>query len=224
MCEERLSFSEELCKMLTKVSGEKIDIAAKIYLMLAKEEEVGKKLRYFLENADEIESSKEEEVEQYFMPRRVGELREKCEDLVKSVLGKLIKENMDEDKFYDALWEKGIWNNPFLEQEDEKIYALYCIWRDSRIPYFKLETGIKMTNEQFREISIMNKAQIKKALFIINSDFSQKTERCSLLNNILEASESENEKAVVLAHILDATVQKNIFRLLDHEFDEGEDD
>lgn len=222
MAEQKETFIDEITTFMSKVSGEKIDIAAHVYFMLAKEQEAGKKLRYFLVNADEIGSSEEEAVEQYFLPKQVGELREKCEDLVKGLLGKLIKENMDEEEFYDALWERGIKNNSLLEKEDEKIYALYCIWMDRRIPYFKLGTGIKMSNEQFREITIKNKAQIKKAVFIINSDFSQKTERCSLLNEILDANESESEKSVILAQILDAMVHKVFVGMVERASDEEE--
>lgn len=224
MGEKQRSFNEKLSTFMAKVSGEKIDIAAKIYFMLIEEEDASEKLRYFLEKSDEMESSEEEAVEQHFMPRQVGELREKCEEMIKSVVSKLIKENREENEFYKELWEEVIIGNPFLKQEDEKIYALYCIWMDGRIPYFKLESGIRMTNQQFREISITNKAQIKKAFFIVNSDFSQKTEKCSLLNKILDSCESEDVKAVVLAQILNAMAQKLLVELMDHEIDQPEED
>lgn len=223
MAGQKEQFNDDIRKFMSRVSGEKIDIVAHVYFMLEKEQKAGKRLQYFLVNADEIESSEEEAVEQFFLPKQVGELREKCDDLVKSVLGKLIKENMDEEEFYDVLWERGIRNNPLLEKEDEKIYALYCIWTDRRIPYFKLGTGIKMSNEQFREITIKNKEQIKRAVFVINSDFSQKTERCSLLNEILDESESESEKSVILAQILDAVVHKFFVGMVERTSDAEEE-
>lgn len=137
-------------------------------------------------------------------------------------MGKLIKENMDEKDFYDELWKKGIQNNPLFEQEDEKIYALYCVWMDRRIPYYKLDMGIRMPNEEYKEITVKNEARIRKAVFVINSDFSQKTERASLLNKILDESKSESEKAVILAQILDAMIQKVVEGLLNRT--SGEED
>ena len=220
MCEQKQSFANEIEYFLSRVSGEKVDIAAQIYFMLEKEENAGQKLQYFLAATNEIESSEEEPVEQHFLPKQIGELREKCDDLIRGVLGKLIKENMDEKDFYDALWEKGIRNNPLFEQEDEKIYALYCVWMDRRIPYYKLDMGIKMPNEEYKEITVKNEARIRKAVFVINSDFSQKTERASLLNKILDESKSESEKAVILAQILDAMIQKVVEGLLNRTSDE----
>lgn len=72
MCEERKSFNEELSAFMMKVSGEKVDIAAKVYFMLVKEENPGENLRFFLERADEIKSSGAEEVEKYVLPAQVG--------------------------------------------------------------------------------------------------------------------------------------------------------
>lgn len=95
---------------------------------------------------------------------------------------------------------------------------------DGRIPYFKLENGIKMSNDEFREISIQREKEIKKAIFILNSDFSQKTERCSLINKILDASESEEEKAVILAQVLNAMERKILSMLFDSYQDEAEGD
>lgn len=222
MGEIRGTFYDQLNDFMSKVKGERADITARVYFMIKEAEDAGAALQYFLENADEIESSRAEEVEKYFLPVQVGDLREKCEELVKGILGKLVKENMKEDEFYRQLWKKGIEENAFLEKEEEKIYALYCFWMDDRIPYFQLETGMKMTNEEFREITSQRQQEIKKAIFILSTDFSQRTERCSLLNRILESAESEEERAVILAQILNAVERKTFLMFMNAQRDETE--
>ncbi len=219
---KRNDFYEQLNEFLANVKGERVDIAASVYFMLAKEEDAGSKLRYFLENADEIESSESMQVEKYFLPAQIGDLREKCSGLVNETLGKLIKENLDENDFYCRLWEKGIQENTMLEEESQKIFALYYIWRDDRIPYFKLEEGMKMSNEDFREISLSRQEQIEKAIFIISNEFSQRTEKASLLNHVLEDCETEKEKAVLMAQILNLVEKKTIQRLMNMRRSETE--
>lgn len=192
----------ELQRFLESVKGEKIDIAASVYQTIKKAERPEELLRFFLENVDEIDSSEENEVEQRFTASEVQKLRSDCGQMIDGTLSKLINSSLEEETFYHELWEKVIDKNNMLSTEDEKIYALCQIWRDGRIPYFKLEPGLKMSNERFREIGTEKRKLLKKAIFVMNKDFEQKTERSSNIVRILDLCENEEEKAVVLAQIL----------------------
>lgn len=55
---------------------------------------------------------------------------------------------MTPGNFYGELWKKAIAKSSILEQQKERIYALYRIWIDGRIPYIQPEDGLKMTNEK----------------------------------------------------------------------------
>ena len=210
MSGERAKFEERIIAYLSHVKGEKIDITAQVYKMLVKEEKAGEKLRYFLETADDIESSEEQETEVCFKPKQLGELRIRLRGLVREIVNSLIQRNPTEQEFYDEIWQEGIQENSLLKTEEEKIYALYCIWMDSRIPYFHLDAGIKMNNEEFKKICLENEKKIRKAFFIVNNQFSQKTERSSLLNELLENATSKEEKAVLMAQILNAMERKTL--------------
>ena len=59
-------FAEWLRDVLGKVKGEKIDVAAMIYTRIQQDNDPQDAFRYFLENADEIVSTEEEELEQSF--------------------------------------------------------------------------------------------------------------------------------------------------------------
>ncbi|MCM1538819.1 MAG: hypothetical protein NC254_10535 [bacterium] len=205
---EQRVFEEWLRDTLGKVSGEKIDVAAQVYDRIQKETNPQRAFRYFLENADEIESTKEEEVEQVFTATEVQQLRRKCDELIDGILKKILLENDQEQEFYDRLWTEGICGNTFLQSDREKIYAFCRIWQDSRIPYFHLEKGMMMTNESFSACGNKNKALIKKAFFIISSAFSQRSEQSDLLLRVLDECETNEDKVVVMAQILGKVERK----------------
>lgn len=202
MCmQNRRDFNERIVMFLQNAKGDKIDIAAVVYDMLCQEKNVGDALRFFLEKADDIESSESKEVTVCLTANEKQELN-KNEGLVANMISKLIDERLEPDAFYNELWKKVIQADDFFKERKERIYALYRIWRDGRIPYYKLEEGLKMSNEKFHEIVREHRNEIEKAVFILNSDFSQKTERSSLLVRVLDSCKSEEERAVILAQIL----------------------
>lgn len=196
------AYHEHLKVFLSHVKGERIDIAAAVYHMILKEENKEAVFRYFLENVDMIESSEDREVESFFTATEVQKLDHSCRQLAIGILDNIIEKGLDEDAFYCELWRRGIEGNTNLPEEKEKIYALYRIWMDGRIPYFKLEKGLRMSNEKFYDITREKSQDIQKIIFILNSKFSQRTERSSQLLKILAACDTEDEKAVLFAHIL----------------------
>lgn len=173
-----------------------------IYGRIQKENEPQAAFRYFLENADEINSTKEEDAEQIFTATEVQQLGKKCDSLIEGILKRFISENVSETEFYDRLWTDGICGNTLLQNDREKIYALYKIWQDGRIPYFQLEEGLTMANEQFGECCNKNRELIKKAFFIINSSFSQRSQQSDLLLKILGECDTNEDRVVVMAQIL----------------------
>lgn len=207
-------FAEEMVKLLEKAKGEKADIAAAVYGLIQKTEAPLEAFRFFLENADDVDSLEEEEIESYFTASQLQKLEAGCGQMVEGIFDKLLSKNMDPEDFYSELWKKTIRDSYIFENDNEKIYALYRIWIDGRIPYFKIGSGLKMSDEKFSAIIKEKKNEIKKAIFILNSSFSQRTERCSLLVDILDACAEEEEKAVILAQMLSLTERKSMAKVL----------
>lgn len=195
-------FGEWLRDVLSRIKGEKIDIAALVYNRLQREEDPQAAFRYFLDNADEIDSTKEEDAEQIFTATEIQQLRKKCDSLIEGILNRFLSENDSEGEFYNRLWTEGVCGNTLLQSDKERIYALYKIWQDGRIPYFQLDEGLAMTNEQFGDCCNKNRQLIKKAFFIINSAFSQRSQQSDLLLEVLKECETDEDKAVVMAQIL----------------------
>lgn len=181
-------FGEWLNDVLGRIRGEKIDIAVLVYDRIRNEEEPSAAFQYFLENADEIISTEAEEAEQIFTATEVQQLRKKCDPLIEGILNRFLTENNSEREFYNRLWTDGIYGNAALQNDKEKLYALYKIWQDGRIPYFQLDAGLSMTNEQFGDCCNRNRQLIKKAFFIINSAFSQRSQQSDLLLRVLNSA------------------------------------
>ncbi len=209
------SFEEWLRDVLGKIRGEKIDVATLVYERIQKEDNQQAAFQYFLENADEIVSTEEEEIEEVFDESDVQRLQKKCGSLIEGVLENLLSENAPEQEFYNRLWWDGICKNALLQDKKEKIYALYRIWQDSRIPYFQLNEGMTMSNEAFMDYCNKNKHLIKKAFFIINSSFSQYSEQSDLLLRVMSECETDKDKVVVMAQILKSVEKRSLFNFLE---------
>ena len=80
---------------------------------------------------------------------------------------------------------------------------------------FQLGEGMKMSNEAYMECCNKNRHLIKKAFFIINTSFSQRSQQSDLLLRVLDECETNVDKVVVMAQILGGTERKAIFSLLE---------
>lgn len=185
--------------------SDRINICAYIYPKLAKladnSEAVGV-LRFFYENADSIESSEKEKVEVLITEDVVDSLQKQYASIVNALFEKLLKSNLLEDLFYQKLWEI-IFTNPSFEDENARVFALYYIWIDARIPYFHLEEGLMMSESEFQTLKKDLYTKISKARFILwTTMFKQKTARASAILKLLNELNDEKEKAVLMAHIL----------------------
>ncbi|MCM1120989.1 MAG: hypothetical protein NC416_00245 [Eubacterium sp.] len=220
----RESFEDWIRDVLGKIKGDKIDVAALIYDRIQKEADQAAAFQYFLENADEIVSTEEKGIKRFFTAEEVQELQRKCATLIVGIMDKLLLENIPVQEFYRRLWAEGICKNTLLQDEKEKIYALYRIWQDRRIPYYQLDHGMEMSNEEFKEYCEKNKQLIKKAFFIINSSiFSQRSQQGDLLIRVLDECKTNADKVIVMTQIL-SSVERNVllglFEAMDGELPE----
>lgn len=194
------------------VSGEGPDITAMIYEQIIAEEDPSAAFQYFLEHADDIISAKTVSVSPRYTASQIHELKHWCEDYVKGILSSALKRGGSAKEFYMLLWDT-INENSMLPGPDEIIFAIYMIWMNDCIPYFELENGLRMTNEQFRDIAQKNRTQIKKVNYILAAPLKQRTETCSLLLRVLSECETEADRAVVMAQVVGRTEQR-IIRML----------
>ena len=133
-------------------------------------------------------------------------LHRQYSEVVDALFEQVLDQNLPEDQFYSKIW-KMISESPSFEDNNAKAFALYYIWIDARIPYFQLENGLAMSNNEFRELSESLISSIQKARFIMHTSlFKQRTSRASVLLNLLDNFSDEKERAVLMAHIISFAV------------------
>lgn len=173
--------------------------------------------KYFFENADDIESSDAKEVDAYFTAQQLQIYEKEYSDLIDGLLNKLVMRGCEKEEFYNELWECIIKSDVICDEKNVKIYAIGRVWSDARIPYFCIKDGIKMSNEEFRDIVEKNKGLLQEVMFILNRHNEQKTETGSMLVDVLDRCANNKEKAVVMARILDLTERRTFLSILERQ-------
>lgn len=204
--DENKEFKQQFDEYLRCLSGTGINIAGEAYKLICKAEKPEKAFEYFLVHADEMEQEGEHFAQEIFTLSEMINYS-KSDKLIDGLLDEVINRKLEAGEFYRTIWEK---LNILFEDEKKRIYAFFRIWMDGRIPYYNLEEGITMSNEEFQEKIAKQKDNIKKAIFIMNMNYSQKTERSSLIIDILEKCDSDKDKAVVLSQAFSA-LERNVF-------------
>ena len=195
-----------LSKIRNKTKSDKLNICAHVYEIIARDPASSVELlRFFYNNADRIQSSDQETADTIITEEMAKSLHECYSEVVDAMFEQLLEKNLPEEDFYTKLWEM-INQSPTFEDENAKIFAFFYIWIDVRIPYYQLDNGLAMSNEEFRELSDSLITNIQKARFIMRTTmFKQRTSRASVLLDLLDSVSEEKERVVLMAHILSFT-------------------
>lgn len=199
-------YTQKVLKILESAKGQVVDAVAEIYFFMLEEKNPAEALQFFLENADGTETDQTLAIPVHFSNEEIEYLQSKCKQLVSGIITNLTCQRLGIEEFYEKLWNV-IQNNALLESDKEKIYAVYCLWLDNRLPYFQIDKGMRMSNEEFQALSSKLEKKIKRTFYILNAPLKQKTERASLIISLLGECDTEEEKAVILAQAL-AYVEK----------------
>lgn len=200
--EKKEQVKQNIMEVLEKFSGDKLDLSYMIYKEIASVREEGASLlKYFFEESEMVESSEERNAERIFSEEEKSKYKELYRKIIDGALEALLVKNLSDDEFYKELW-KFIDETSILADEKLKSFALYYLWIDVRIPYFKLEPGIRMANEEYVTICKKIIEQIKRVRFVLNVTTEQRTERASRLVSMLDRLEDDREKAVLMSQIL----------------------
>ncbi len=136
-----------------------------------------------------------------------GDLLGKYQTLVNGYIDYLVSENPPVDLFYQKLWEF-IHNPDIFHDEYSSAAGFLLAVKHSLLPYYKLQDGIRMDNESYRKYNKMLEQLINKLRFIVSKDYAQKTEKASVVLSVLDEADSDEEKAVLLARLLDMIAEQ----------------
>lgn len=159
----------------------------------------------FCDNYRIITSNRTQKIQRKIKQRDLDILTDTYGKYVDELLGSALKKaysgGFSKIEFYDILW-RSIINSGIVTKKEEFAFCIYYIVIDKKIPYYFLESGLKMENEEFSNYMDQCQLAISKVRFILNNNFSQKTEEASLLLKELQGLNTFEEQVVVMATII----------------------
>lgn len=96
----------------------------------------------------------------------------------------------------------------------ELAVAFERILRDSRIPFEYLGKTLTMDQDIYKKKIKKNKESIKKIMYALRIEYSQKTEQASVLLNIIEGIDDYDDKVVVFSQLIDIIQRTGIANVL----------
>ena len=119
------SFEEWLNDVLGKVKGEKLDIAAAVYKEIQSEKDSVRAFQYFLQNADDIISTEEQEIPPRYTAAETQKLKNNYASCVMGILNSALNKNCSEDAFYELLWNSKRLISLYVPHWNRKSYLKY---------------------------------------------------------------------------------------------------
>lgn len=191
---------EEIKRILDNFNGEVYNLCFDI---LKNYGEDAKIFEFVCKNYDSRSNMGTYSVKEYFSETEIEKYESAYGDAVDGLLNSNIKKcNMgliSPEDFYKSLW--GLYGVVFSTLK-EKAFAFYYTLIDTSIPYQYLGKPISMSNKLYQEFIEKNKLSIDKVRYIQESNYTQHTERASLLLNCLNEIEDFESKTVVLAQAI----------------------
>ena len=189
-------------EFIKKCGGNPWDVCTYFYSYYIKDKDNGEALDNLIIFLNSEESSDDSIVIEEFHPKEQYEsaLNEVFK-FIGNVVNNLVKANPDEREFYLSLLEK-INDDTIFETDIKKSLAIMSLKASVKIPYYKLDEGLKLGEDDYRKLIDDNLTAVRKSLFIVNSGLEQNTEVASLLLNLIKEQKSDKVKAVILANVL----------------------
>lgn len=195
-------YKNEIERLLKTFKGEQIDICAEIYhCIISAPEDQAELFRFFLEISEDIDSEGNEEVQQVFTKGERLDYRDRYGKIVDGILEKILLQRKTVNEFYEELW-RSINSEEIFETEQSRIFALYYVCIDARVPYYQLEDGLSIDRDTYVATAKKIREKIRHARFILCCGLKQWTQVTSLLCQLLDETENETERAILLANIL----------------------
>ena len=206
---KKSEFKTQISNVLNHNNGREIDIAYLVVdILLSSGAYAPSLLQYFFEEAVSMFFSSQKSGRPKVTNKEVDELTSKYVDLVSKWMDDTLNNKPDEGTFYNSLWNYII-DKTLFETNKDKAVALFCVWMDPRIPYYKLE-GKKMDIEDFKRI-FDKEAKIRSmAKVVVFSKYDQRPEEASVLLDLLNKVKTKDEKSVLLAYILRAVELRTV--------------
>ena len=198
----------EIFDVISRSDGEAINKCYAIFSRIIKAssiEDQADLFKFACEYYGTKKSTKDLKLPSVIDDEKRDELERHLGKYVNGVLDTFLRRNLNEMEFYSSLWKQIISDPLILLDETEKVFALYYILIDRRIPYFQLGKSIEMSNEEYKTIMDRLTLVKHKIRFVLSIPIKTKTERAGYLLALLDDyKDSPKERAVIMSYLIDS--------------------
>lgn len=191
-----------IIEYISTIDGYLGDICSDVYFLYLKEnDQAYNNFRTFLENWYDIESDKSISVKSYCPEDDYRKCFDDIGPVIDRLLSNLVEKNYAAEAFYNKLWDS-INHDGLFGSDLEKICAVLFVLLSSKIPYFQMETALRMSDEEYWKVSQDIDEQYKKAVFALNRGYDQRTEVASQIVRFFKEIEDETQQVVYIARLI----------------------
>ena len=174
------------------------------YKIIDESKDLEMDFRYLCENLIELPHEKTIAINTYISDEEYEFIRKiydaKIEGILSEVINKVNYGMIQQDKFYSELYKNLIDN---FKDKKQLADAFERILSDSRIPFVYLGKPLTMNQNDYKKYMEENEDNIEKLIYILKTDYSQKTEEASIVLNFIESIEGYENKVVVFSQLID---------------------
>lgn len=119
----------------------------------------------------------------------------------------LTRQRVDIDVFYSTLRDK-LFDETLIDSDAARISFLLILWFDARLPYYQLEEGCCMEEDEFGKLAEKIEPFLKKGRYILYANLPYKTQRSSLLMDLADQLENKEERVVFWGILMGELIQQ----------------
>lgn len=197
--------SEKLNYLISHAMAD-INLCAYAFFVISEADsnEKAKLLEEFIIGFQQTPSDCELKLQTFMDKDELQRFRHRYGKMVDSYLEELIELSLPKPEFYTKLWNY-IQNSSELTTQKLRVFALFNIVIDKRVPYFMIDrkSMLSMDNDQFTALNNqVGDEAFGELEYILKSKFNQKTEQASLVVKMLEALPEFKLKTVFIVRLI----------------------
>lgn len=129
-------------------------------------------------------------------------LQQRYSNVCDGIFELILRDNPHQDEFYERLYE--LTENPIFNSQNARAFVLFWLLIDTRMPYFNLEPGLRMSAEDWRHLGQVLRTKRARIRFILASSerFDQRSEEADLIMREIDEVLEPNGKVRLLAFVI----------------------
>lgn len=201
-------------KCLMEHTSADADLCIMVYRLIVastSQEEQLEMFKFFMRNLKDTNSDESLDIPSLIEIDEIVELSRNSIKHLVDFLDDLYMNQVSEDEFYKKLWEF-ISTDYHFNSDVAKGVAMFNCLKTKKVPYvkFDISKALRMEQEEFKALmdDVLSSKYMEKVRRVEEFGFRQKTEKMSMLLNIIESCDDERMKVLLFMVIVSGQVKR----------------